>query len=195
MTTPPVSDAARKVAESDMPYSKNERAEKIMGLRNPSGAPLLPIDQPVELGYWCPVCRVAPMHGGSFDERLQWSEYAGFLWCSECNYDYPSALCVRLEGEVIPQRAVDGTLIEPSYMWGGRDYAVSTFLGSVESAIRAARRSGEEAMRERCAKLCAERAAIPHVFDDDEFAAYEDTQVEAAIRALPLSGEGTGRTS
>lgn len=71
-------------------YSKNARAEKIMGFR-PTDAQ--PIDFPVELGYKCPVCDYVPEVNGEYDERLSWSEYNGFIWCSVCNKDYPSALC------------------------------------------------------------------------------------------------------
>ena len=31
---------------------------------------------------------------GNYDERLEWSEYQGFIWCSVCNKDYPSVLCM-----------------------------------------------------------------------------------------------------
>lgn len=119
-----------------METSKNERALRVMGLRFPGdSAPAFAIDMPCELGFWCPVCRVQPEGpDGQFDERLDWSEYAGFLWCSVCNYDYPSALCVRLEGPTIPQRDEAGDLMLPSQRWGGREYAVSTFLSTVERA-------------------------------------------------------------
>ncbi len=70
-------------------YSKNDRAEKILGKRDPG----TPIDQPCELGYHCPVCRYPQEIAGNFDERLHWSEYNGMLWCSVCNADYPSCLC------------------------------------------------------------------------------------------------------
>ena len=125
-------------------YSKNADAARIMGLRNPSGEPVMPIDAPCELGYWCPVCRVQPHDEttDSFDARLEWSEYAGFLWCSVCNFEYPSALCVRLDGDVIPQYAADGSLNLPSHRWGGREYAVAVFLSTVESS--AARAGNKE---------------------------------------------------
>jgi len=74
-------------------YSKNERAGELMGFR-PAG---IAIDQPCELGYRCPVCKVppGPYPDGNFDERLSWSEYNSFLWCSVCNRDYPSCLCLE----------------------------------------------------------------------------------------------------
>lgn len=71
--------------------SKCPRTEKAMGLR-PLG--LIPIDQPCELGYHCPVCKYDLVIDGNYDERLEWSEYNSFLWCHQCNRDYPSALCM-----------------------------------------------------------------------------------------------------
>ncbi len=75
-------------------YSKNELAEVVMGKRViPSGAMIL--DEPWELGYHCPVCKYELVYpDGNPDERLTWSEYNGFLWCSVCNKDYPSCLCM-----------------------------------------------------------------------------------------------------
>lgn len=69
--------------------SKNKDAGSIMGMRE--GA--IPIDQPCELGFICPICEYEPIIDGNYDERLQWSEYNSFLWCAVCNKDYPSALC------------------------------------------------------------------------------------------------------
>lgn len=77
-------------------YSKNERAEKIVGFRGNKGRINgIIFDQPCELGYKCPVCnnQVYNEECGMYDEQLEWSEYEGFLWCSVCNKDYPSALC------------------------------------------------------------------------------------------------------
>ena len=74
-------------------YSKNERAEKIVGLR-PVKPNTIVIDLPCELGYHCPVCKYDTVDDkGNFDERLHWSEYSSFIWCQVCNRDYPSALC------------------------------------------------------------------------------------------------------
>lgn len=73
------------------PYSKNERAERLMGKRPTDG---VAIDAPCELDYHCPVCEYENERRGSYDGRLEWSEYNGFIWCSVCNRDYPSALCV-----------------------------------------------------------------------------------------------------
>ena len=75
-------------------YSKNERAEKIVGLRDVKGGMVI-IDFPCELEYRCPVCKNEACNEelGIYDERLEWSEYNGFLWCSVCNKDFPSALC------------------------------------------------------------------------------------------------------
>lgn len=73
-------------------YSINKRAEKIVGKRHiPDNAIIF--DEPCELDYHCPVCKYKNIVKGRFDERLRWSEYNGFIWCSVCNKDYPSALC------------------------------------------------------------------------------------------------------
>src|ERR1035437_4223227 len=70
-------------------HSVNQEAERVMGRRSEGIA----IDQPCELGYHCPVCEYTLTDGAEYDERLLWSEYDCFLWCSVCNKDYPSALC------------------------------------------------------------------------------------------------------
>lgn len=72
--------------------SKNKRAEKLVGLRKLPPNSII-FDQPCELDYHCPVCRYKNLNNGNFDERLEWSEYNGFIWCSVCNKDYPSCLC------------------------------------------------------------------------------------------------------
>lgn len=74
-----------------MEYSKNERAEQLLGLRPPGDAVLAPS----ELGYRCPVCKNIPMVEHEYDERLTWSEYNSFLWCEVCNRDFPSCLCLQ----------------------------------------------------------------------------------------------------
>lgn len=73
------------------PFSKNDRAEKLMGKRPEN---VIAIDSPAELGYRCPVCDNKPLFNDEFDERLEWSEYNAFIWCSVCNRDYPSCLCM-----------------------------------------------------------------------------------------------------
>jgi hypothetical protein len=82
-----------------MEYSKNDRAEKIMGRRltkeqEENNEIVVAIDQPAELDYHCPVCKYPLTSDGDYDERLHWSEYAGMLWCGVCNRDYPSCLCM-----------------------------------------------------------------------------------------------------
>lgn len=83
--------------------SKNENAEKIMGLR-PVG---IPVYFPFELGYYCPICSFH-MHdqpvfkdGDIADENAQlnlhFSEYIGFMWCEHCNIDIPSFLCLKAD--------------------------------------------------------------------------------------------------
>jgi hypothetical protein len=92
-------------------YSKNERARQVMGLRLQGRTEGVVIfDQPCELGYHCPVCKYELTDGRNYDERLDWSEYNGFLWCSVCNRDYPSCLC------------------QPDM-----DKAIETFLDQIES--------------------------------------------------------------
>ncbi len=75
------------MSDPKTPISINERAGQIMGMRMEgiTGGAII-IDFPCELGYACPIC-------GCNDERLEWSEYNGFLWCEACNKDIPSALC------------------------------------------------------------------------------------------------------
>lgn len=74
-----------------METSKNQRAWKIVGFRETSW---IIFDQPCELGYHCPVCKYKEIVNWNYDERLTRSEYNGFLWCSVCDQDYPSALCM-----------------------------------------------------------------------------------------------------
>ncbi len=87
----------------DRPFSHDDRIEHLMG-RRPEG---IAIDMPGELGYRCPVC-VYPLEiDGIYDERLDWSEYNGFLWCAVCNVDYPSALCHPIEPSEWPPGAIE----------------------------------------------------------------------------------------
>lgn len=75
--------------------SKNKRAKKLVGLRAEYlHSPTIIFDFPCELGYHCPVCKYELIVDGNYDERLDWSEYNGFLWCDVCNKDYPTALCM-----------------------------------------------------------------------------------------------------
>lgn len=106
--------------------SVNERAEALMG-RRPTD--VIPFDQPCELGYWCPVCKVPAVVDGEYDERLHWSEYQGFLWCEVCNVDYPSALCVPLDAIPDPDRP---------WVHAGPQAAIDTFLSTVEQAVKRA---------------------------------------------------------
>lgn len=81
-------------------FSKNARAEQLLGLRRTD---CIPFDQPCELGYHCPVCQYPHTSGENYDERLHWSEYESMVWCSVCNVDYPSCLCLPVGSA----RAVD----------------------------------------------------------------------------------------
>jgi uncharacterized protein YbaR (Trm112 family) len=106
--------------------SKNKRAQEIVGLRDiPPNA--IPIDQPCELGYHCPVCKYKHFRGThmDWDERLEWSEYEGFLWCSVCNKDYPSCLCIPM-GEPLPG------FLKKKF---AADYAIEIYLDAVDRAI------------------------------------------------------------
>lgn len=77
--------------------SKNPEAKRIVGLREeriPKNAILL--DFPCEHGYHRPKCECPQDTNGNYDDRLKWSEYNGFLWCSVCNADYPTVHCMPL---------------------------------------------------------------------------------------------------
>lgn len=81
-------------------FSENKWAERLVGKRNLRRG-VTPIDLPCELGFHCPVCKYEHEIDGTFDERLTWSEYNGFLYCYVCNKDYPSALCMPNIDEAI----------------------------------------------------------------------------------------------
>lgn len=103
--------------------SKSARVESVMGRRlSPENEKrgVVAIDFPCELGYRCPVCNFKN------DEQLVWSEYASFLWCERCNFDYPSALCVPCDAKPEPERP---------YVNAGRAAAVRVFLETVEQAV------------------------------------------------------------
>jgi hypothetical protein len=40
------------------------------------------------------VCQYSLFHDDEYDARLKWSQYNGFLSCSVCEKDYPSAICM-----------------------------------------------------------------------------------------------------
>ena len=65
-------------------------AAQIVGIRQEGQS----FDPPGELGFHCPVCRYFLFHGDAYDDRLTWSQYNGFLRCSVCDRDYPTALCM-----------------------------------------------------------------------------------------------------
>ena len=71
--------------------STNDLAAEIVGTRRDDQPPL---DRPSELGFHCPVCQYPLFHDDQYDNRLKWSQYNGFLSCSVCDKDYPSALCM-----------------------------------------------------------------------------------------------------
>lgn len=73
--------------------SKNNRAEQLLWKRyiRPN---VIIIDYPCEVGYHCPVCEYEHMFRWNYDDRLQWSEYNGMIWCSVCDKDYFAFQCV-----------------------------------------------------------------------------------------------------
>ena len=77
----------------DKQVSKNKYAKKVVGLRNIPKNTII-FDQPCELDYHCPVCKYENEVDGNYDQRLEWSEYNGFIWCRSCNKDYPTCLCI-----------------------------------------------------------------------------------------------------
>lgn len=64
--------------------SKNERAERVVGLRPNLNA--IAIDHPTDFDYHCPHCTQS--------HTLEWSEYNGFVWCRSCDKDYPTCFCI-----------------------------------------------------------------------------------------------------
>ena len=88
-----MTDKDGPINSDDMKFSKNEYAERIAGHREiPFGVFIL--NAPAEEGYHCPVCEYENVVNDEFDMRLDWSEYNGFLYCSVCNRDYPTCLCI-----------------------------------------------------------------------------------------------------
>jgi len=71
--------------------STRDLTAQIVGLRKDDGHTL---DAPGELGFHCPVCQYSLFHDDEYDARLKWSQYNGFLPCSVCEKDYPSAICM-----------------------------------------------------------------------------------------------------
>lgn len=110
--------------------SKNERAESVMG-RRPEGTPF---DMPSELGYTCPICGPQGPER-SEDERLDWSEYNGFLWCQACNIDIPSCFCIPF----VPNMPED----KPSWVNDGIRDAINVYLDTVTSAVSRSKENNE----------------------------------------------------
>ena len=79
---------------------QNEEAERIVGIRKLPKNTII-FDQPCELNYHCPVCKYKNIVNGNYDQRLEWSEYNGFIWCSVCNKDYPTCFCIPNKDEAI----------------------------------------------------------------------------------------------
>jgi len=91
----------------------------------------IPFDQPAELGYVCPLCQNKPYNkeSGCFDERLHWSEYEGFLWCSVCNLDIPTCFCVSNLNKKGKRKG------RQWYQKDGLKDAIKIYLDCIECAI------------------------------------------------------------
>lgn len=103
-------ESAWKYIERKKKESKNPTARDLCGTRSEFNVIVMHasptaciINEPWELGYTCPLCgagwrkRVWTKDGELASgkiEALKWGEYAGFLWCSICNFDIPSILCL-----------------------------------------------------------------------------------------------------
>jgi hypothetical protein len=113
-----------------MGYYRDTDVEFIMGKRNMvvDGKVAIPFDQPCELGYHCPICNYPHEIGGNYDERLKWSEFEGFLWCSVCERDIPSCLCIPINGNI---EKPEGTR---EWQYSGLNDAIDVFLGTVHRA-------------------------------------------------------------
>jgi len=95
-------------------YCKNNRANKIVGLRDMDG---IIIDQPWELGYICPICKRK-------GESLAWSEYNYFLYCRNCDIDIPSCFCIPLDHSENKSTK--------KYSYDGLKNAIKLFLDIIE---------------------------------------------------------------
>lgn len=112
-------------------YSVNERADDLLGRRltpEEERSGVLAIDFPAELGYQCPIHK-RTLRDEARHDPLQWSEYSGFLWCPECDRDWPSALCVPLDREPDPDRP---------WVNAGPEMAITIFLDTVAQACNRA---------------------------------------------------------
>jgi len=103
--------------------SKNKKALDVMGYRNEGHPGANALFWPAELGYACPIC------GYDNLDRLQWSEYAGFIWCPECNLDIPSCLCVKF-----PEPRLED--VEPLSKKEQVIRATEIFLATIETQVK-----------------------------------------------------------
>jgi hypothetical protein len=132
--------------------SKNQKALELLGYRNEGHPGANALFGPAELGYACPIC------GLKNYDRLDWSEYAGFIWCPDCNLDIPSCLCVKYA--------------EPRFS-GARPMskkrmiirATETFLSTLESAIERTRKA-KPRIKEEEAEVIAEWLEESGGFED-----------------------------
>ena len=117
--------------------SKNEYAKKVVGLRKLPKNTII-FDQPCELDYHCPVCKYDNIVNGNYDERLEWSEYNEFIWCSVCNKDYPSCFCIPDMDKAIDifltslQQVREETIKETNEQICNASMMVETALGYLE---------------------------------------------------------------
>lgn len=109
--------------------SKNDRAKQLVGYRNQGRPGANALFFPAELGYACPICGLKDY------DILEWSEYAGFIWCPNCNLDIPSCLCVKY-----PE---PNTGLKPLSKKKAIIRATNIYLDSLESALRRNKKRSE----------------------------------------------------
>lgn len=104
--------------------SENAVAQALFGHRMEGrNEKVLVLFAPIEQDYTCPV------HQQSIDDEQQhqtlfWSEYNCFVWCSLCDKDYPSALCLNADVPV--------------------DRKIKIYLDTVQFAVNRASREGKD---------------------------------------------------
>src|SRR5215813_36340 len=82
-------------------------SQQVPGIRRDDRPPL---DRSGKLGFHCPVCQYPLFQDDEYDDRLKWSQYNGFLSCSVCDKDYPSALCLPNAGPTTKQQWLNDIL-------------------------------------------------------------------------------------
>lgn len=152
-------------AEHSPAFSTNERAERLMGRRDAAGPVGIFLDWPVELGYQCPVlghqqsvAEADAIHITEGGPNLHWSEYSSFVWCEQCNRDYPSALCTGLvtSDPAVLDRAISVYL---DTIQQAQHLAVSGYVQQLEEAVEHARLAREHVANEPASPLFREKNA------------------------------------